>query len=365
MSAPVPAQPKSSEQKQQASLEALLQSRIPAVQRYGMQQQGALDTQVARADAAKEHQLTREAVATQANLTRDAHGDEAKMQREARTADLSMQHAAMGEQRRLDREQRTADLQMQLEQGALTRDQANDARRDIAKMQDDTRREMAEQQRLMQKTIASGQQQTSRDVANIKANPAGKPLTSVALKMQQEALDLIGTTKSINADLGAVDKQISDGTLQLGPMKNITGSVQNTLGLSTESSRNLQTFKATLEKLRNDSLRLNKGVQTEGDAQRAWNELVSNINDPKVVQQRLAEIQALNDRAAALQKMNIDVIRSNYGYEPLDTSKYEAQPPAIGARPGDAAKITGDADFNALPSGALFIGPDGKTRRKP
>lgn len=29
------------------------------------------------------------------------------------------------------------------------------------------------------------------------------------------------------------------------------------------------------------------------------------------------------------------------------------------------AQITGDADFNALPSGASFIGPDGKTRRKP
>jgi hypothetical protein len=32
---------------------------------------------------------------------------------------------------------------------------------------------------------------------------------------------------------------------------------------------------------------------------------------------------------------------------------------------GGAAKINGDADYAALPSGAVFIGPDGKTRRKP
>lgn len=46
----MPAQPATSETKQQAILEALLQSRIPAVQRYGMMQQGVLDTATARED---------------------------------------------------------------------------------------------------------------------------------------------------------------------------------------------------------------------------------------------------------------------------------------------------------------------------
>jgi hypothetical protein len=36
-------------------------------------------------------------------------------------------------------------------------------------------------------------------------------------------------------------------------------------------------------------------------------------------------------------------------------------------QPGAAAptKISSDADYNALPSGAQFIAPDGTTRRKP
>jgi hypothetical protein len=39
--------------------------------------------------------------------------------------------------------------------------------------------------------------------------------------------------------------------------------------------------------------------------------------------------------------------------------------PAPGAAPSAAVKISGDADYNKLPSGALFIGPDGQQRRKP
>ena len=41
-------------------------------------------------------------------------------------------------------------------------------------------------------------------------------------------------------------------------------------------------------------------------------------------------------------------------------SEPPAAPPAA-----NPVKITGDADYNKLPSGSLFIGPDGKQRRKP
>jgi hypothetical protein len=41
-------------------------------------------------------------------------------------------------------------------------------------------------------------------------------------------------------------------------------------------------------------------------------------------------------------------------------------PPPKGAGvPTAPVKITGDADYNKLPSGSLFIGPDGQQRRKP
>jgi hypothetical protein len=71
-------------------------------------------------------------------------------------------------------------------------------------------------------------------------------------------------------------------------------------------------------------------VQTEGDAVRAWNELMDNINDPKMVSQRLQEISSINDRAANIHGLNVDTIRKNYGLDSMDTTGYSSQPAAVG-----------------------------------
>lgn len=171
---------------------------------------------------------------------------------------------------------------------------------------------------------------------------APKPIPAAALKMQQESLDAIGTASSINADLDAVNKQIADGKLKFGPISNLVNAGLNTVGASTEESRNFASFKTNLEKLRNDSLRLNKGVQTDGDAQRAWNELFQNINDTEVVKQRLGEIRRLNERAVQLRKMDIDNIRMNYGHEPMDTTAYANQPASLNGGQKDKAAAAPD-----------------------
>lgn len=169
-------------------------------------------------------------------------------------------------------------------------------------------------------------------------------MPAAALKMQQEATDAIGTAAGINADLDAVNKQITDGKLTFGPVSNLISGAKNAVGMSDENSRNLASFKTNLEKLRNDSLRLNKGVQTDGDAQRAWNELFQNINDPEVVKQRLGEIKRINERAVQLRKLDIDNIRINYGHEPMDTSAYAKQPATLnGGNKGAAASPDGSA----------------------
>lgn len=174
-----------------------------------------------------------------------------------------------------------------------------------------------------------GQNMIDNRAANPVAKP-GKPMPAAALRMQQDELDAIATATSINADIGAVEQQIKNGKLNLGPLDNVMAKGRNMAGLSNESSRNYATFQATLEKLRNDSLRLNKGVQTDGDSQRAWNELLTNINDPKVVAQRLGEIKKINQRAANIREMNVENIRNNYGAGPLETSGYFKQPSALG-----------------------------------
>lgn len=81
-----------------------------------------------------------------------------------------------------------------------------------------------------------------------------------------------------------------------------------------------------MERLRNESLRLNAGVQTEGDAQRAWNELFGNLNDESVVKAQLQRIQQLNNRAIQFRQGRLSAIENqSFGGSPSS-----APPPPAG-----------------------------------
>jgi hypothetical protein len=194
----------------------------------------------------------------------------------------------------------------------------------------------AETSRRGQNMVDARSRESNANAAAAALGGPAKPLPPGALKMQQEALDSIGVASSINADLGAIEKQIDGGRLKFGPVSNLLNTGRNMAGLSSEESRNFSTFKSSLERLRNESLRLNAGVQTDGDAQRAWNELFQNVTDTGLVKQRLQEIQRINARAVQLQRLKIDSIRGNYGAGPLDDSGFVNQAPAINAPPSGA-----------------------------
>ncbi len=197
--------------------------------------------------------------------------------------------------------------------------------------------------------VAQGNQRISRERLDFeKSKPTGpdgrptKPMPATALKLQNEALDMIGIASSIQADLGTIEQQLAKGTLDFGPVKNFANNAKNMVGMSDEESRNFSTFKSSMEKLRNDSLRLNKGVQTDGDAQRAWNELFQNINDKELVKQRLGEIKAINARAVDLRKREVEDIRNNYNQQQYDFSTQTNVPSAI-TPPSGGGMPTADA----------------------
>lgn len=163
------------------------------------------------------------------------------------------------------------------------------------------------------------------------AEASDKPMPPAALKLQTEALEAIGTASGTQANIAAFESQLAAGKLDFGPVSNLVNAGRNAAGLSTEESRNFASFKSSLEKMRNDSLRLNSGVQTDGDAQRAWNELFASITDKGVVAQRLSEIKRLNEQAVRLQKAKVNSVRANYGNGPIDTSSFEDVSPSFGS----------------------------------
>jgi len=237
-------------------------------------------------------------------------------QQQAQQAQIAAQQAAQ-----LARAEQMAQTQQwQASQAELVRQ----ARADEAARDRELRASLAADRNAFVKETAAAKQEKAAEL---------KPLPPTALKMQNEDLESIGTFARLDADLEKIIKQIDSGTLPFGPISNLKNTALNAAGISTEESRNLASFKAKLENMRNAVLMLNKGVQTEGDAQRAMNEIMTNINDKDLVKQRVAEIRALNERAVQLKKNNVDVLRNNYGYQPFDFSKYDKPSAAVSAEP--------------------------------
>jgi len=204
------------------------------------------------------------------------------------------------------------------------------------------------------------QKQAERD---IQANSAAKtPLPLPALKIVQDYKADITTGDSIKSDLGTIIKQIDDGVLKLSPFENLKNQSLLITNSKDPGAMAYGNFRDTLAKLRNDSLRLNKGTQTEGDAQRAFDEISGNLTNTDYVKARLKTIQNINERAVKAKIELINDVYKNYGKGTPNIEEYINQPSALES---DAPKINSDDEYNALPSGAEFISPDGKRRRKP
>lgn len=90
------------------------------------------------------------------------------------------------------------------------------------------------------------------------------------------------------------------------------------------------------------------GPQSDKDVL-LYRQMAAEIGDPTVPYER---------KAAAMG--TVREIQERYAGMTPGGSKQTAAP-----GPGAPTKITDDAGYNALPSGSLFVGPDGKTRRKP
>lgn len=183
----------------------------------------------------------------------------------------------------------------------------------------------------------------------------------VGLQKDEDAdVDIFATAKNINSSLMGVRNQIADNALALGPVKNKVSEVRNVLGVSDPNSRNYASFRATMEKLRNDSLRLNKGVQTEGDATRAWNELMANINDSSLVNQRLQEIEQINSRAAKLREDVVQTRRRDRLIPERDLSPFTITDQGSRQNP---FKLKQGESRTSIPRGAYYTDPAGRLRR--
>jgi hypothetical protein len=168
--------------------------------------------------------------------------------------------------------------------------------------------------------------------------------------------------RNVSGDLAVaerVDKTLSDSLklfdagLDLGPVANAKYQALNYAGTSTPQSLAYAKLIANLSKMRNDSLRLNKGAQTEGDAVRAWDEIAANPNDTEVIKSRLKEIQDLNRMAVEEKQWALSLYENTYQSLPQRPGGTQSNPAASETKYTVGQRITVNGKkYEVIPGGS-------------
>jgi len=126
---------------------------------------------------------------------------------------------------------------------------------------------------------------TNADVNKANQIDRNKSLPPAVQKQIKETQDIINVTnRSIGRGIDLYDK-IDNGTLNLGLARNAINNALNGIGSSTEESRSLSELQTYVNELANNVQLLAKGTQTEGDAQRAKNIILSGDSDEMLVKE--------------------------------------------------------------------------------
>lgn len=189
------------------------------------------------------------------------------------------------------------------------------------------------------------QAEVERIRAETEARKAGetKQAPTPVIKAEEEDFAALDTIDQLNQNLDMVindfgyDAKTGEFT---GPLKDafgasgwatgMLGTYTNFSGDASETARARERFERWKTSYVNDSLQLNKGVQTEGDAQRAASELTS-APTAAAAYKALQDLVRINQQARAIKERSIKGRRERYGLDPIEIPG-AATPPDLGWR---------------------------------
>ena len=173
-----------------------------------------------------------------------------------------------------------------------------------------------------------------------------QPPTAV-IKAEEEDMAAINTIDQMNMELGTTLDMFGydpasgqfTGPLQIGVGGAITGAL-GYLGASQgaeDTRRAREAFDRFTTRYVNDSLQLNNGVQTEGDAQRAVDEL-GNATSTEAAYAALVELVKINEMARSLKERAVGDRRTRYQLDPVQ----------VPAAPAASASPTGAPSYRVV-----------------
>ena len=214
---------------------------------------------------------------------------------------------------------------------------------------------------LAQQNASYERQRKIDDAAMKKEVAANKPLRADLAKEEDADYVLAKDAKNLATDAYGYINRIKSGEILFGFKNRASISARNAFGSQDPDVLARNDYDKFIVQLTNESLRLNKGTQTEGDAQRALQEVKSaeSAADAARAMNKLAEINA---RRVADAKTSVERRRANAGYKdvvvPIDVPKFEPQM----ITPSDYNSFVKNPKY---PSGTIFIDPQGVRRVKP
>jgi hypothetical protein len=188
-----------------------------------------------------------------------------------------------------------------------------------------------------------------------------KPWAAKLQEAEDEDLAGIGIYSNTTADLRNLTRQIDKGEINLSLVGNALTKAKSFVGLGGEEGAKLSDLEKTIYKIRDDTLRLNKGVQTEGDAKRELETLIGSMNDPVKVRAALIRIEKINARAVQLRSAILQNRRKAYGFEPMDLTPYYSGTPSVGGAaeaPRDPAARKANTRYSTPKGDLLWTGKE-------
>lgn len=192
---------------------------------------------------------------------------------------------------------------------------------EIAARMEQARQAGADRMMIAQMQI-DGRRELAQFASSLKGAKPEKVLPASLQKAEDADFDAIESVSGLNmslepviTSLGGFGSKPVNPSLNLGATNNAMNTARNFLGMSTPESRQYSQLEETKIRIINDSLRLNKGTQTEGDAQRAAREVEAAWakNDTEATRQALLRLYQINERAKQNKEQQIERRRKSQG----------------------------------------------------
>lgn len=198
-----------------------------------------------------------------------------------------------------------------------------------------------------------------------------KEIGPMLAESRTAAMGAIETVDTVNRAQAAIDK----GLVNVGPtatVRTMIGQVANVLGVSGKNmDEQLVNTRNVMRSLAQFSLAARKALKGQGQVSDFEGKLLIKAESGEIDDMTLPELKgflAVTDRLARRQyethQRAMKTLRANPRLSEI-APFYDVPELPLARTPTGESAIRSDADYEKLPSGAVFIDPEGKRRRKP